>query len=69
VIFLEDIARHTREQVSYFGPNGLLRRHDYAVDVLGSAKGAPYISDNREHGSTMVPHLLIAIDIVGFGSA
>ena len=34
VIFPGDIASHTREQTSYFGSDGLLRRHDYAVDVL-----------------------------------
>src|ERR1700730_15984636 len=29
----------TREQISYFGPEGLLRRHQYTVDVLRNAPG------------------------------
>jgi hypothetical protein len=56
VTFPDNIARHTREQVSYFGSDGLLRRHDYAVDVLGGAKGAHYIGDYREHGGIPMPH-------------
>ena len=56
VIFPEDIASHTREQTSYFGPDGLLRRHDYAVDVLGGATGAQYIEDYHEHGGILMPH-------------
>jgi hypothetical protein len=56
IVFPDDIASHTREQVSYFGPDGLLRRHDYAIDVLGGSKGAQYIGDHREHGGIMVPH-------------
>jgi hypothetical protein len=56
VRFPNSIASHTREQVSYFGPDGTLRRHDYAVDVLGGAMGARYIGDYRERGGIMVPH-------------
>ena len=56
VTFPDNIASHTREQVSYFGPDGLLRRHDYAVDVLGGAKGAHYIGDYRDHGEILMPH-------------
>jgi hypothetical protein len=29
VTFPESIATHTRTQISRFGPDGLLRRHDY----------------------------------------
>jgi hypothetical protein len=43
-------------QLSYFGPDGLLRRHDYAVDVLGGATGAHYIGDYRDHGGILMPH-------------
>jgi len=56
VTFPDNIASHTREQVSYFGPDGLLRRHDYAVDVLGGAKGAHYVGDYRDHGGILMPH-------------
>ncbi len=33
-----------------------MRRHDYAVDVLGGAEGAQYISDYRGHGGLLAPH-------------
>jgi hypothetical protein len=56
VTFPDNIASHTREQVSYFGSDGLLRRHDYAVDVLGGAKGAHYIGDYRDHDGILMPH-------------
>jgi hypothetical protein len=56
VIFPERIATHAREQVSYFGPDGLLRRHDYDVDVLGGATGAHYVDDYQSHGGIMIPH-------------
>jgi hypothetical protein len=56
VIFPDNIASHTREQVTYFGPDGLMRRHDYSVDVLGGATGAQYIHDYRQVGGIMLPH-------------
>ena len=56
VTFPDTIASHTRAQVSYFGPDGLLRRHDYAVDVLGGATGAHYIDDYRDHDGILMPH-------------
>jgi len=56
VTFPTNIASHTREQVSYFGPDGLMRRHDYSVDVLGGATGAHYIHDYRQVSGIMVPH-------------
>ena len=49
------IAGHSREQTSYFGIDGLLRRHDYTVDILGGATGANYPSDYREVSGIMVP--------------
>jgi hypothetical protein len=55
VTFPDDIASHTRRQVSYFGPEGLIRRHDYAVDVLGGAAGAHYISGYREFNGIVTP--------------
>ncbi|MFF7882715.1 hypothetical protein ACH40F_10110 [Streptomyces sp. NPDC020794] len=33
--FPEEIATHNTEQVFYYDADGLLRRHDYAPDVLG----------------------------------
>ena len=42
VTFPDEYAAHTRTQYSYFGEDGLLRRHLYTVDVLGGAQGANY---------------------------
>ena len=55
VIFPDYIASHSRKQVSYFGPDGLIRRHDYEVDVLGGATGAHYVSRYKELGGIVTP--------------
>ncbi|TKC79197.1 hypothetical protein FAZ69_30510 [Trinickia terrae] len=55
VTFPDSIASHSREQISYFGEDGLLRRHDYTVDVMGGAQGANYASDYRNVRGVMVP--------------
>jgi hypothetical protein len=47
VTFPESYAAHTRTQYSYFGEDGLLRRHLYRVDILGGAQGANYACDYR----------------------
>jgi hypothetical protein len=47
VTFPEGYAAHTRTQYSYFGEDGLLRRHLYRVDILGGAQGANYACDYR----------------------
>ncbi|MFC4527174.1 hypothetical protein ISN76_10750 [Dyella halodurans] len=56
VLFPGTVASHTREQVSYFGPDGLMRRHDYAVDILGGAQGAHYMDDYRDVDGLRIPH-------------
>ncbi len=55
VTFPDDIASHTREQLFYFGPDGLLRRHDYTVDILGDTAGANYALELREVDGIVVP--------------
>jgi hypothetical protein len=55
VTFPEECAAHTRTQYSYFGEDGLLRRHLYAVDVLAGAEGANYAFDYRAVDGLMVP--------------
>jgi hypothetical protein len=42
VIFPDHIKSHTKTQFSCFGPDGVLRRHDYTVDILGGATGLNY---------------------------
>lgn len=47
ITFPDYVKSHTKEQVSFFGPDFLLRRHDYTVDILGGACGANYATDYR----------------------
>jgi len=53
--FPENVASHARDQVTYFGPDGLMRRHDYTVDVLGGATGANYSTNYREFQGIKTP--------------
>lgn len=55
VTFPEHIASHTRTQITHFGPDGLMRRHDYTVDILGGATGANYVSEYREFQGIQMP--------------
>jgi hypothetical protein len=48
VVFPESVRSHTREQIFCFGPDGLLRRQDYTVDILGGATGLNYATDYRD---------------------
>lgn len=45
VTYPDDIATHNRVQTFYFGRDGLLRRHDYDVDVNGGTPAVHYFSD------------------------
>jgi hypothetical protein len=55
VTFPGGYAAHTRTQYSYFGEDGLLKRHLYTVDVLGGAQGANYAFDYRAVDGVMLP--------------
>lgn len=55
ITFPDSIKSHTREQISCFGPDGLLRRHDYTVDILGGATGLNYASDYRDVDGIIIP--------------
>lgn len=55
VTFPDHIKSHTRVQTSCFGPDNLLRRHDYTVDILGGATGLNYASDYRTIDGIVVP--------------
>jgi hypothetical protein len=55
VTFPETVKSHTKEQISCFGPDGLLRRHDYTVDILGGATGLNYASDYRNVDGIIIP--------------
>jgi hypothetical protein len=55
ITFPDNVKSHTREQISCFGPDGLLRRHDYTVDILGGATGLNFASDYRDVDGIIVP--------------
>jgi hypothetical protein len=55
VIVPDSIASHSHEQVAYFGPDGLLRRHEYTVDVMGGAPGLNYAIDYCNVDGIVVP--------------
>src|SRR5215218_466488 len=44
-IFPAAIASHSTEQDFYFGPDMLIRRHDYSVEIAGNFAAAQYVSD------------------------
>jgi hypothetical protein len=55
VTYPDTIVAHTRQQTYYFDDDGLLRRLDYAVDILGGGPAVHYPSEYREFGGIMVP--------------
>jgi hypothetical protein len=55
VLFPDEVKTHTQEQFFCFGADGLLRRHDYTVDILGGATGLNYASEYREIDGLMFP--------------
>jgi hypothetical protein len=55
VTFPDNVTSHTREQISCFGKNGLLRRQDYTVDILGGATGLNYAFDFRNIDGIVIP--------------
>ena len=55
VIVPDSIASHSREQVVYFGPDSLLRRHEYTVDIIGGASGVNYATHYRNVDGIVVP--------------
>jgi hypothetical protein len=55
VTFPDWAKSHTKEQISCFGPDGLLRRHDYTVDILGGATGLNFASDYINVDGIMFP--------------
>jgi hypothetical protein len=50
------IATHSKEQTYYIDADGLIRRHDYVAEVLGSTgPAAHYSSEHREFDGIVVP--------------
>jgi hypothetical protein len=55
VTFPDSTKSHTKTQIFCFGPDGLLRRQDYTVDVLGGVPGFNYASDYRDVDGIIIP--------------
>lgn len=55
VVFPPEMHSHSTEQNFYFNAAGLLRRHDYSVEVIGGTRSANYASDHRSFGGLMFP--------------
>jgi hypothetical protein len=55
VTYPPEIHSHSREQVFYFDASGLLRRHDYSVDVIGGTASANYALEPRIFGGIVSP--------------
>ncbi|WP_432571030.1 hypothetical protein [Kineococcus sp. SYSU DK005] len=55
VRFPEEIVTMSREQVVHVDDDGLVRRRDYQVDVMGGSPAAHYLSGHREVGGIVVP--------------
>ena len=48
LIFPDSIATHSRVQTLYVDETGLLKRHDYNVDIAAGTPAAHYVSDYSE---------------------
>jgi hypothetical protein len=55
VRFPDHVASHSKEQVFYFSPSGILTRHDYAAEILGGLPAANYASEPKEFAGLIVP--------------
>ncbi|MDT5182957.1 MAG: hypothetical protein QOI29_1115 [Mycobacterium sp.] len=55
VEFGPDFASHSTLQEFYFGPDLLLARHDYRVDVAGGFPAIQYVSELVEADGIRVP--------------
>jgi len=55
VTFPDHVTSHARQQISCFGPDGLLRRHDFTIDILGGATGLLYATDYRNVDGITIP--------------
>src|SRR5579864_8710454 len=55
VRFPTDIATHSTEQTLYFDQQGLLKRHDYHVEISGDIGAAHYVSDIKKVSGIVFP--------------
>jgi hypothetical protein len=56
VTFPDHIKTHTRTQVFCFGPDGLLRRHDFTIDIIGhTVESQLHATDYRDVDGLIIP--------------
>ncbi|HEX5302338.1 MAG TPA: hypothetical protein VFW50_35620 [Streptosporangiaceae bacterium] len=56
VTFPDHVKSHTRQQISCFGPDGLLRRHDFTIDIVGgAAESLLYATGYRDVEGIVIP--------------
>jgi hypothetical protein len=55
VVWPSYLATHSTEQTLYFGTDGLIRRHDYDVEIQGGTGGAHFMSDYTQVAGIMIP--------------
>jgi hypothetical protein len=55
VRFPSNVHSHSAEQVFYFDASGILRRHDYSVDIMGGTSSAHYAEEPKEFGGIIFP--------------
>jgi hypothetical protein len=55
VTFPPNVHSHSTEQVFYFDAKGLLRRHDYSVDIVGGTASAHYVTEHKTFGGIVFP--------------
>ena len=55
VTFPDHIKSHTRQQIFCFGPDNLLRHHDFIIDVNAGAPAMLYAADYRDVEGIVIP--------------
>ena len=55
VHFPDNIASHCPKQILYFDKDGLLKRHDYDLEIVGGSRGAHFIQDYGEASGIKFP--------------
>ena len=55
VTFPDNIETHNKVQVFYFDRHYLLKRHDYAPDILQSVPSSQYVWNYKEFSGIMIP--------------
>lgn len=55
VTFPEDIPSHCKVQTFYFDASGILRRHDYSVDVMGGTTSGHFTLEPKTYQGIVFP--------------